>query len=286
MLVLLVGAGFFSFWYFNSPDSPRVPKTVYYFWADQIGTLQEGNDITVNGLPLGKVLDVTLQDDAVLVKGQILSNVKLYSTAMLRIETTGLKGERQLAIRLNEGGTLVAPGDTLRSNFDLGANGVGKKVGVVLSDLNLVKGQFMDILHSTLDSADKKFGILNDNFITLRSNVERLQRKVQKSIKELKIQLENADESMENMNNTIKKSKFKHKLPILAQQRDALQKQLSSLSDSWDVLANSVMDEDKGSLVSVISDPVFKSRVSNIISTLDSMVQVVDNEDFQLNVDF
>jgi phospholipid/cholesterol/gamma-HCH transport system substrate-binding protein len=89
---------------------------------DTASGLKPGASIEIAGVEVGRVKDITLNDDRAAVLLAVDNNVKLYTDTIASIKTRGIIGEKFLSLSPGGGGDPLKPGDTIRdteSGLDL-----------------------------------------------------------------------------------------------------------------------------------------------------------------------
>jgi phospholipid/cholesterol/gamma-HCH transport system substrate-binding protein len=123
-------------------------KTVQYsVLFPNVGTLQVGDPVMVNGVKKGTVRTIELHGIRVSVNFDLERDVKLTDASRITVQNIGLMGERMVGIQLEEGGKIIAPngsknagGAAIEGYFDTGIAEAMGMIGTVLSDVRtLVK---------------------------------------------------------------------------------------------------------------------------------------------------
>lgn len=154
MLVIAVGL---------SPDQlvQRATAVRYQALFADAGGLATGNDVTVSGIKVGSVSDMSLQRGDVLVTFTVKGNVLLGSTSTAHIRTGSLLGQRVLTLESEGSGNLhpmaVIPVSRTSSPYslseaieDLSSDIAGTNTGAL--------NQSLDTLAATLDQVSPQLG--------------------------------------------------------------------------------------------------------------------------------
>ncbi len=154
-------------------------KERYYYKVrlTEASWLNKGDPVTILGVPKGRIDDIRLYPDSVIVVVW-LEDYPLREGALARVESQGIIGQMRLSLTLGEGDTLpqwsTIPGYTQR---DIGR--VISDVGafVTRSDsLLLTAGQLLIELQGLLTGAQSEFGqTLKELQLTLKQTRESLQ---------------------------------------------------------------------------------------------------------------
>jgi len=80
-----------------------------------VSGLNEGNEILIAGVPVGRVKDIRLntEDFAAMVKLSIREDIKLSDDSIASIKTSGLIGDKYISISPGGSGFYLQPGDTI-----------------------------------------------------------------------------------------------------------------------------------------------------------------------------
>jgi len=139
----------------------RKHRTYYKIWFKEVGWINKGDVVTVLGVPKGRVKDIKLYPDSVIV-GVWIEDYKLREGARAWLESLGIIGQMRLGLTLGTGDTLP-PGSTIRGEVRVGLGEVISNLGEFLerSDSLLLLG--VSLLSSTsnvLGEASKELKVL------------------------------------------------------------------------------------------------------------------------------
>jgi phospholipid/cholesterol/gamma-HCH transport system substrate-binding protein len=137
----------FGIFFLNDKD-PRETFLTYYLRFSQVSTLAQDDAVKVNGVKLGKVNNIALHKNGVLVKVSVRNDVKISIDSDIRVQNIGLLGERQIGMLLGDSTRYFSPGDTIKGFFDAGIAEVMGMAGEVLDSAKII----MNIAHTMLDS--------------------------------------------------------------------------------------------------------------------------------------
>lgn len=115
----------------------RKHRTYYKIWFREVGWINKGDVVTVLGVPKGRVKDIKLYPDSVVVEIWI-EDYKLREGAKAWLESLGIIGQMRLALTLGKGDTLP-PGSLIKGETRVG-------LGEVISNL----GEFLERSDSLL----------------------------------------------------------------------------------------------------------------------------------------
>jgi phospholipid/cholesterol/gamma-HCH transport system substrate-binding protein len=119
----------------------------YSVLFSNVGTLQLGDPVMVNGVKKGAVRTIVLQGSRVAVTLDLDKEVALTDSSRITVQNIGLMGERMIGIQLEGGGKIIPPNGKKKNEivpiqgyFDTGIAEAMGMIGTVLSDVRtLVK---------------------------------------------------------------------------------------------------------------------------------------------------
>lgn len=127
-----------------------------------VGALQIGDPVKINGVKLGSVGDIKLHGTRVKVVMRIDRSVTLTDKAVATVQNIGLMGERNIMVQLSDQGQVYPPDNrrdksapVLEGYFDSGIAEAMGMVGTVLSEVRVVVRNVESVLNSTV--ADSTF---------------------------------------------------------------------------------------------------------------------------------
>lgn len=96
--------------------------------------LKKGNKVTMLGIPIGKVYDIKLYEDSVIVLFCI-KNIKLRQNATLSLEPLNIFGDKELALHPGQG-DYIAPNSVIQGSFRKGLRETIVSIGVFVDHLD------------------------------------------------------------------------------------------------------------------------------------------------------
>ena len=127
-----------------------------------IGGLQAGDPVTVNGLRKGTVAGIELYGSLVAVHFRLEKNVPFTDSAEVAVKNIGLMGERKVEISLSDKGTRFQPNEGrnvrqyIRGNFDSGIAEALGMLGDFMGDATALIDSVSSLLEQTLGSPEFK----------------------------------------------------------------------------------------------------------------------------------
>jgi phospholipid/cholesterol/gamma-HCH transport system substrate-binding protein len=91
----------------------------FYVYYDRVQGLQESDPVKINGLLIGRVKNMEVQDDyKIRVRLNITESVKIPSDSRARISSTDLLGAKQIDLIIGRGTQLAKSGDVLNGTIE------------------------------------------------------------------------------------------------------------------------------------------------------------------------
>ena len=129
----------------------------YSILFPNVGTMQQGDPVMVNGVKKGSVAGISLKGVSVAVVIDLDREVVLTDASRVTVQNIGLMGERMVGIQLNEGGKPYKPNGKnpgeikyIQGYFDTGIGEVMGMIGTVLGDVKELVKNVSVIIDSTV----------------------------------------------------------------------------------------------------------------------------------------
>ena len=85
-----------------------------YATFSNIGGLKSGSIVMIAGVDAGRVVSVSLNDNAARVVLQIVPGLQIHEDAMASVKTSGLIGEKYIQISVGSADAIIKPGGSIR----------------------------------------------------------------------------------------------------------------------------------------------------------------------------
>ena len=148
-----------------------------------VGTLQQGDPVMVNGVKKGTVATIGLQDARVAVTIDLDKDVVLTDACRITVQNIGLMGERMVGIQLVQTGKIIPPNGKNKDQivpvegyFDTGIAEAMGMIGTVLSDVRTLIKNIDWIVDGTVGDTSffKQFKRIVSRLETVTGAVEAL----------------------------------------------------------------------------------------------------------------
>lgn len=284
LFVLIFGMAFLSEYH------PGESNEEYTFVADQVGLLSEGDPVKFNGVKVGKVTGIKLDQDTrrVRITAKVQAGVRISKGSEVTIQNVGLMGERMINIVLSQSKEVVAPGATLEAKYDYGIAETMAAAGKVIEDARVIIIDLRTVLDSTVNRpgfAPRVNGIVaRADTVVLRLDrlVAYLDPKVKGAVADLSV----AGKSARNMT-----EKAEPVVDRVAQRADKATAELEPMvqdlrqvsSDIRALVAKTKNGE--STLGKFVNDDKFYHDLSSAVVRADSLVHRIQKKGLDINVD-
>ena len=258
-----------------------------------IGGLQVGDPVAVNGLKKGAVAGIELYGSLVAVHFKLDKEVPFTDSAVVAVKNVGLMGERKVEISLSPNGTRWEPNDGkkvrqyIKGNFDSGiAEAIGM-LGDFMTDASALVDSVSILLETTLNSPEFKdfFDRTVVRLDTIIEVVDRLLKnndeKVDQIIGSLKTTTKNLDaivvKNKSGINNIVENAdSLTNRAADLMIDLDSLLGDLKSIT--------SKIDTGNGSVGQLINDSTTVDELMTTVAKLDTLLNEVRDDGLRLRV--
>jgi phospholipid/cholesterol/gamma-HCH transport system substrate-binding protein len=284
-LLLLI----FGLWFLLHPNSPWHSRNHYFIAFREIGNLQIGNAVNVNGLPKGYVEEFELTDAFVWTKVAVLSKVKIPINSKWHLVNVGLMGERVVEVTLGDSKKYFADDTRILGNFDASSTTVGERAVQILkeaSDIVDVVSELADTLFS--EQKMKGYKRLTEKGTKLGSRVSRVANSTGRSLNASIDSLVEAKDKVSAILDDIKPNldKVSENIDLLGENFANLEKSLEAVKNSVSSIAEILENGDN--TISLALDKNKKGELRNeihkIFNDAESLMAKIKSRGLDLNV--
>ena len=259
-----------------------------------VGTLQVGDPVMVNGVSKGTVKSISLRDTSVAVILELDKNLTITDSCRILIQNIGLMGERGVGLQYSQAGTVVKPirsEDTLflHGKFDTGiAEAIGM-LGNVLGEVQSLAENVSSIVGQTV--GDSAFINL---FKTIVARLDSITLGVQKLIDDNKPAIDqsvgNLKELSEQANQLVRRN-----APLvdsIAANGATLTSRAVLVAENVDTLAQAVreildrMQDEESTIGKILNDREMYDELKATVADLDTLVKNVQDDALKLRIKF
>jgi phospholipid/cholesterol/gamma-HCH transport system substrate-binding protein len=259
-----------------------------------IGSLQSGDPVKVNGVKMGAVGRVTLDGVNVRVVMKVDRSVQITDSASVTVQNVGLMGERNVMIQLSPKGAVYAPdrkrpadAPVMQGYFDAGIAEAMGMVGTVLGEVRVLVKDVQDVVNSTV--GDTAFTIffrtIVDRLDTVTAMVEDLVADNKGRIDQSMVNVQDAtgsikrllDENRDNLNTLLANG------TELSGQAVRIATEVESLTVSLGNMVSSI-ESGEGTLGMLIEDDQFYVDLKETVAKIDTLASDVQDNGLKLRI--
>ncbi len=273
--------------YFLKGMVPGQRDDRYFVLFEQVSTLQEGDPVKVNGVKMGKVEKIILQERQVKVTLTVERGVKLTKDCQVRIQNIGLMGERQIGVQLGKSQDVWPAGSTLDGRLDAGIAEAMGIVGEVFIQAESLVRNLKDVLDSTVARPD-----FATRFNQALNETESLVKKVSSFVDEVDPRLKRSLGSLEMAGQAVTTLVNEQREPLHAIVDNGRQasERLKNLGDRADRVATEMesllkqINSDKGTVGALLRDTTLHGELTRTLNSADSLFRVIRKKGLDVNL--
>ena len=225
-------------------------KTVYAIYQN-IGGLQEGSSIVINGFKVGTVKKIFLQDNyTLLVELNIENNIDIPVNSISKIVNEDIMGSKGIALLLGDSNINIEEGDTLNSDIE------GSLKDEVNKQVLPLKNKAEELISSI------------DSVVTVITSV--LSKDARESLTK---SLESLDYTFNTMSQTMTKVN-----QIVDQNDERISSIVKNLEEKNDEITNILKN------FSDLSDDIAKSNIRDLLASLGEVSKKISNSEGSLGM--
>ena len=288
VIVVAVVILVFGIFFLNDKD-PRETFLTYYLRFNQVSTLAQDDAVKVNGVKLGKVNNIALHKNGVLVKISVRNDVKIPIDSDIRVQNIGLLGERQIGMLLGDSTKYFSPGDTIKGFFDAGIAEVMGMAGEVLDSAKIIMNVAHAILDSTLATQD-----FRDRFRRILEKAEDLEDQANNLVQRIEPALQGSLAGLSGATRKVNEILDENREPIkhLVKDVNGLLGNTNALLYEADtavqrVLALTTKLESKNNTLGILlNDRKLHDDLSTTVHSADSLFRLIIKDGLDINISF
>lgn len=259
-----------------------------------IGVLQEGDPVSVNGVKKGMVSKIGFHKSQVSVIIKLDRDVIVTDSSTVTVQNIGLMGERQVGILLSEKGNHYKPNTKdkityIQGFFDSGIAEAMGMLGVVLDDVVALIDTVKKIVYQTV--GNEEFIIFFQTVVhrldTILYLVDNL---VEENRDEINVSLDNVQAMTKDLKNLVETNS--ENIDTIVDNGAQLTRSalvIAERIDSIVVSVNSIVSDiesGKGSVGMLLEDEKLITELKESLVSLDSLVNDVNKNGLKLRVKF
>ena len=251
---------------------------VFYALYDNVEGLDTSSKVTINGLAVGKVLDIDFTDGTgkLKVTFNVENDFKFGENSVAKIYSSGIIGGKNLAIIPEKNPTVMAVNKQVLSSviepgllgaFSNKLDPIQKKISVVLDEATVMATSINRVLNKeNTANISKSLKTLTSTLETLNTTTGSVKRLVAANEKSLSLTIDNFKNSSENINK-FSKEVSEMEISKLSTDLDKLMKDFSSIA--------SKLDSNSGTVGKLVNDPTVYNNLDRATKQLEQLLQDV-----------
>ncbi len=258
-------------------------STVIYTKFDQVHGLIPGNVVNVKGFKIGSVKQMKLTaTDSTIVTLNIEEGYQIPEGSVALLKSSGVLGGKFIEIQKSDSSEMVPYGGYITGIFEQGIMDTFAEEGEKLSkDVSAsIQGveELVTSLNETLDDENKEH--ISDIISNLKTTTGSLDQLIQKRKGDLDIMIEEAKNTMQNLEGLTGDNK--EKLTALINSLEATGAELETLSKSLNETSftlNEVLtkiNEGDGTLGKMLNDPSLYHNIDSLAVSLNDLVKKIN----------
>lgn len=259
-----------------------------------IGSLQPGDPVQVNGVRKGVVGSVALTGSQVTVVIRVDKDVKLTDSSTITVQNIGLMGERTVGIQLAEGGKVIHPSTKgkityINGKFDSGIAEAMGMLGSVLGDARVLLANVSSIIDSTV--GDSAFYSAFKHIVGRLDTVSRLAQtlvkdnkgKIDQSLTNVKVVTSDIRQLLDS--NKAQINTMVSNGTVVTSRAVAIVGTVDTITTALQAMVRKI-ERGEGSVGALMKDEQFYKDLKKSVADLDSLVSDVSQDGLKLRLKF
>ena len=248
-----------------------------------IGSLQLGDPVLVNGVRSGQVKKIKLNDPYVEVTLSLDKSVKVTDSSSVRVQNIGLMGERAIGIQLSQAGTIYPP--NLKSDkqphyiYGLFDSGIAEAMGMLGNVLTQAESLVVNV-RSIVDSTvgDQRF---IDQFHVMVNRIDRTTEAIEVLAVDHRPELEATINNLHSVSADVKKlidrntpnaNKILDNGAVLTDKAIIVFARVESLTVALESITKRI-EKGEGAAGMILNDEQFKQNIKTTVNQLNSLLK-------------
>lgn len=264
-LILIIGLMWFQGF--------KISSDYYELYAvfPQVGGVNPGDKVNVNGVERGSVKRVSLRESDVLVTMEIKSGTRIPEDSKIKLQTIGIMGERVVTILLGRSKRMLESGSIMQGEYDPGVSEAFSLLGNLADELESLTNDMADIAKA-LNNQEK----LSSTIGNLSEVAEQLNEMLKKNLPEMEKGVASFSRAATRLDTVLATNEGKIDTMLssfAAASRDlpSLVARVDSITDALHGIVSS-LQSDSTTAGALLTDKEFLNRLEQAISNLDELL--------------
>ena len=280
--LIAIVSGAILYWGFNFLKGTDFfsPTNKYYVIYDNVDGLNKSNPVLVNGLAVGRVSAIRLdqnKENQVVVELDIDQNIVLGDPTLASLSNTDFLGSKGIVLSIGNISKPLVPGDTLEPIVDKGIGEILESAQPVANNLNTTITRINEILIGLKGSGEKineTIGELQTMIIGVNGIISTNQKDVAKIIASSAVMVNNLNEKIDQVTPLIEKSNG-----VLDSLNNVdINKTLAGVDTVLFNLNATILQfkESQGTIGKLINEDSVYNNLNNLLTNIDKLVIHLD----------
>ena len=280
--LIAIVSGAILYWGFNFLKGTDFfsPTNKYFVIYENVDGLNKSNPVIINGLAVGRVSAITLDQDRsnqIVVELDIDQNITLGYATKAALSNTDFLGSKGIVLTIGDLSKPLIAGDTLDPVIDKGIGEILESAQPVANNLNTTITRVNEILIGLKGSGEKineTIGELQTMIIGVNSIIATNQRDVAKIIASSAVMVNNLNDKIDQVTPLIEKSKG-----VLDSLNNVdINKTLAGVDTVLFNLNATILQfkESQGTIGKLINDDSVYNNLNNLLTNIDKLVIHLD----------
>jgi len=242
------------------------------------GGLTRSDVASISGVEVGRVNNITLEEDSVLVTVRLTKPMQLRRDASASIVSSELLGGKQIEIERGSAPEPLAPNQIIKGDYIPGISSLTEVLysnrqnfQQILSDIEASMSSFRNFFGDTTGNVRK----LNEAIQNLEESTNYLNEFLQRNNTSMQLTLDNIEQSSGAIRELV--TSESENLQGLISSSQNLAGRLNTLADSTQIVINK-MNSTESSVGRLLRDDTLYVKVNKSVSTLDSILTEFHND--------
>lgn len=265
--IILLGVSIFWLRDYNLEKNSKIVKVHF----NDVGTLAIGDRVTVSGVRKGKVKDLQLVGNGVIVEMLIDKEVRITKGTQFIIRNLGVMGERYIAVTQGRDTTEIPENAILPGEYDTGLPEVMGLMGEMMVELRELVHSFKQTVGT--DSTLAKFNNMVTNLESVSKNLDSYMKRNQGKLDKTADNFFMASKNMKGMieRNSDKVDSTALRLDRLSGQLEIFVNRMDSLAVSFRTFADNI-NNPEGTLQLLTEDRRLYDDLRKTADNLDDLI--------------
>lgn len=243
----------------------------FFVRFNEVGGLVANDPIQVNGVERGRVQDVGLRRDDVVVEMGVREGLEIPVDSRISLKSIGIMGERFVGIVLGDSSVAISPGDTVEGTYLMGLTEVMGSAGEIMEEIKTTSRHIREIAESLSKNGQLEQGM--EDFAATNKNLRGMTEKNRGRLDRAMIRFERSSTMLDSLI-TGRYSDLDSSLAAIGRAGGKAEVTLDNLNELSIELKEITkkLNAGQGSAGRLLNDDTLITRLESTAAQLDSLV--------------